>query len=545
MPFRSLFGAALVLALLALHPGPANADDLAALPLGDPSRALEFVTGEAGQFLDLAGAAKDGGSRIIEIEALAERLSKSDVVLIGEHHTHAAGHSAQAKLLAAIAATGRPFALGMEFFESQDDAALARFVEGATDVDAMLLEAGWYDAGAFNFEYYRPLVEAARAHRAPVLGLNVPRSIVRTMSRQGYDALSAADKELVGDLGEGDARHRFVVDTMMGGASASMPQMFEGMYRGQRTWDNAMAKSILRARDGAAKDRLVVVIVGVGHVAHGLGIPQRLRAASPALDVRVVVPVVAERPAKDAMVHPGLTATESATFSRGYGDYACILPDEGGAEAHPTFGVTLEQPEGSTGLRVASVEAGSVAQRSGVAKDDVLVAIGGEPVGSLPKARLRLAATRWNDRVEMTLRRAGAEIVVPILLVPATDGPGRWLKSTGASEILDSFDPRSARAFADSRRAASSIPQARLVRFRDEPVRLDVFDGARLIQSWSLDSSGRPSIGLLALPEADGAVRIELLRDGAGSVTSEKRYDAAGRPIAPAAPPATGASAAP
>ena len=434
---------ALSLMLLAVLPVTSAADELAALPLGDPARAFEFVSGEAGQFLDLAGAAKGDGSRVVELETLAADLSKADVVLIGEHHTHGAGHAAQARLLTAIAATGRPFALGMEFFESQDDAALARFLAGTTDVEAMLLETGWYDAGGFNFEYYRPLLEVARAHRAPILGLNVPRSIVRTMSRQGYDALSAGDKALVGELGEGDPRHRFVVDTMMGGASASMPQMFEGMYRGQRTWDNAMARSILRAREGIAKDRLVVVIVGVGHVAHGLGIPQRLRAASSGLDVRVVVPVVAERPDKDAMVHPGLTATESATFSRGYGDYACVLADEGGAEPYPTFGITLEQVEGLTGLRVTNVDAGSVAQRSGIAKDDVLVAIAGESVVSLPKTRLRLSASRWNDRVELSLRRGTAEIVVPVLVVPATDGPGRWLKSAGASEVLDAFDPRS------------------------------------------------------------------------------------------------------
>src|SRR5204863_332428 len=131
---------------------------------------------------DLAGPAREDGSRVAPLDALAQALSKADVVLLGEHHTNGAGHEQQAKLLAALVATGRPIALGMEFFESEDDAALARFVAGTTDVDAMLLETGWYEGGGFNFEYYRPQVEIARAAKAPIIGLNVPRSVVRTVS---------------------------------------------------------------------------------------------------------------------------------------------------------------------------------------------------------------------------------------------------------------------------------------------------------------------------------------------------------------------------
>ena len=523
--------AALTSALLALAlPTHAfAADDLASLPLGDPSRAFEFVGGDAGQWLDLAGPAKDDGSRVIELDALAKSLAKADVVLIGEQHTQSAGHDAQAKLLAALVATGRPIALGMEFFESQDDAALAKFVAGESDVETMLLDTGWYDAGGFNFEYYRPLAEIARGAKAPIVGLNVPRSLVRSISREGFDKLSEADRALVGDLGDIDPRHRFAVDTMMGGFSASMPPMFEGMYRGQRSWDAAMALSVLRARAGVAKDRLIVVIVGVGHVGHGLGIPQRLRAADPKLDVRVVVPVTAEKPPADAMLHPGMEAKESATFSRGYGDVAYVLPDEGGAETHPTFGVTLEAKDGVSGLVVKSVEDGSIAARAGIRADDVLVSVNGQAVTALPRARIELGKAGWFERATLGVKRGEATLAIPVLVVPATDGPGKWMKSEAASELLDTFDPASTLAVGHPAKPVDGLPRARLVRFRDQPVRVDIFDASALAQTWELDASGRPVKGLLVSPAADGAVRVEFDRDASGAVTAARRFDANGK----------------
>jgi hypothetical protein len=300
------------------------------------------------------------------------------------------------------------------------------------------------------------------------------------------------------------------------------------MVRGQRAWDAAMARSILRAREGVARDRTVVVVVGMGHVAHGLGIPERLAAAQPGPSVRVLCPVSAERPEPQAQVHPGFEASETATFSAGLADYVYVLPDEAGEEAYPRFGVTLEQAEGSADLRVSSVEEGSVAARAGIRSGDVLTAISGEPVTSLAPTRLRLSRARWDERLELSVRRAGATLLVPVLLVPPTDGPGRWLESSRASWLLDGFDPRGARPVVDEPAAAAGLPCARVVRMHDRPVRLDVLDGSRLEQAWKLDAAGRPVLGLFAAPAADGAVRVELTRDSEGKVVTERRLDAAG-----------------
>jgi uncharacterized iron-regulated protein len=514
--------------LLSLAPA-ALADEIAVLPLGEPGRALQLVTGEAGEILDLAGEPKDG-SRVRSFDEMVSALATADVVVLGEQHDHAAGHQFQVRLLSALAAA-RPIALGMEFFEGEDDAALAEYGAGRLSAEELLERTGWYAAGGFHHEAYLPLVDACRRAGAPVFGLNVPRTVIRTVSRQGWDALADEQKAQLGPLGEPDPRHRFVVDLMMGGVGASMGPAFDGMLRGQMAWDAAMAGSILRARQGSARGRLVVALAGMGHCAHGLGIPARLRAADPALRVVVLNPVVAERPPENAMTHPGMEATATATMSRGYAEWAHVLPDEEGRQEFPAFGMTLEVPEGAKLPSIKSVETGAPADLAGLRAGDVLTEISGRPApATVGAARFALSPARWGDRVVLGVQRDGRRLDVPVLLVPPADGPGRPLTSRRASFVLDAFDPASSRPVEAA--PAPGLPQARLIEARGKPVRLDILEAGRLAQSWTLDAGARPVAGVLAEPASDGAVRVEIERDAAGSATAVRRLDAAGRPIA-------------
>jgi hypothetical protein len=417
----------------------------------------------------------------------------------------------------------------MEFFDSTQDAALAKFADGKSDVDGLLAETDWYGAGNYSFEYYRPMFETARKRGFRIVGLNVPRQLVRAASKADSSGLSPEQRSLVGELGPIDARHEYMVDRMMGALGASMPDAFAGMYRGQTVWDSAMATSIVRAahNEKSGAKATIVVIVGSGHMAHGLAIPARLASIQPGLKVRTLAPVEAVRPDPKVPVHPGLKASETATFSRGLADYVYVLPDEGGEEAYPRPGVRLEQakegPEAGA-PRVASVAPGGLMERAGLAPGDIVRRIAGSAPASLSEARRLFAGMRWGDRTIIDVQRSGKDVALPVLVVPPTDGDEDWLKSREPVCVAPGFNPVSDGSFADPPPRAAGRA-ARIVRFRDKPVRIDVLDGKRLVEAWKLDESGRVSEGLTADPSADGAVRIVYERDPSGTVTAERRFD--------------------
>ncbi len=561
----------LVLAFLAVHllltPAALADDDIATLPLGDPERAFLLASGEAGQVIDCRDLSAKGPA---EFDKMIADLAAADVVLIGENHTSLDGHKFQWHTFDALvaAATGstnyggatppaggkvRPVVLGMEFFNTQHDGPLAEYTAGRTDLDQLLKDTHWYAAGNYNFEYYRPLVETARASHQSVRGLNLPRDVVRAFSRGKADTLPADDRQLVGELGPVDQRHKYVVNRMMGDIGAAMPEAFSGMYTGQTVWDSAMAGSILRAIDEAKKTGapgvrpLVVVIVGSGHVSHGLGIPARLHQRAPGLSVKILAPVSARHPDPDAAVHPGFEPKETAVFSRGYADYVYILPDDDGYQEYPSLGLRLEHPQDTASptalpLNVASITPGGIADRAGLRKGDALVAINGEQASSLEEAGETLASLRWGQRARLDILRAGAapsggsELAINMLVVAPTDGDQDWLKSEVDSSLLDAFDPATTRSYLVDRKFKPALPHARLVRRREKVVRIDVMDGPRLLQTWDIDAAGRPVLGLFAQPAVDGAVRIELRRDEHGSVVEERRLNAGGERLELAAP---------
>ncbi|MGE3108901.1 MAG: ChaN family lipoprotein [Phycisphaerales bacterium] len=532
----------LALAVAAMLTGPCTrADEIALLPLGDPSRAYILASGSAGEVIDCRHPAPAESDPAARFEAMIADLATCDVVLIGEHHANLPGHQFEERVLRGLLATGRPLALGMEFFEVQDDPALAGYVNGSINLPTLIEQTDWYGPGGtnYNFAYYQPLVDAMRERKLPVHGLNIPREWVRAASRGTRDSLTDEQKDRMPDPGPVDERHRHAVDRMMGGFGATMPEMFSGMYRGQTTWDSSMAESVRRIRrDAGGQKPLVVVVVGIGHVGHGLGIPSRLLAAEPSLKVRVVACVSAERPKEDERVHPGFEPKESATFSRGFGDYVYVLPDTQGEQAYPRLGLRLAAktgPETVAAVEIASVPAGSVADRAGLRKGDRIVSIAGQGVHTVTEAAIALNRLSWDTVAPFVVARSDenaatpTELTVPVGLVPAIDGEEDWLKSRPASALIDQFDPMSDRAYAATGKEKPAGRHTRVVMFRDKPVRIDEVDGPTLISAWKLDDHSRPVLGIIPAGDAAGAVRIVLSRDESGKVVSQRRFDLTGR----------------
>lgn len=526
----------LILGLALAIPMAATAAELDLLPLGRSPLALELGAAPVDSVVDT----ETGG--VIELDELVQRLVAADVVLLGEEHTAMDQKLFHAKLLDGMAATGRPLVLAMEFFQRDDRAALDRWRRNEID-DRELLEATqWYDRGGYRWEYYRPVMEVARRSGVPIVGVNVPREIPRAVNRSGLGGLSEEQRVEVGEVSTGGSpEHRYLISRYFGDTVAMLPPgWFDNMYAAQCLWDVVMARSILAE---AAGGTTVVLVVGSGHVAYGLGIPRRLddeRAAAglPPLRVATFCPVTAPAPDPDGgpSGHPMGGDREAATdagppaqFTRSLADYVGAFPDRGGIEAFPTLGLRLEEGEDGP-PKVSMVWPDTLAESVGFAAGDVILDVNGVVPDDLGDLRFLLAGLEWGDRVGIRVHRGDEETEVAALLFPPVDTTEASTAPGYAVEALDAFDPASPSAAPQLVFAADRARWA-LVNDDGVPTRAEVRVSDVLEEVHELDARGRVSRSLYRVARADGTVEVRYRRDDSGSVVAAAAFDRAGSEI--------------
>jgi len=198
-----------------------------------------------------------------------------DVVAFGELHEHAVARSAELELLTNMLGQPRPVALALEFFERDTQPALDDYIAGRID------EAEFRRVTARTDAYdrqHRALVEACKRAGAPVIAANAPRRLVTAYRKQdlpypGWLAtLDETDRALMPattDPPHDEHERRFMA--LMGAKRGP------AFWKSMALWNDAMADSIARFREGHAEHR-VLFVVGAFHVAARLGtVTQYLR----------------------------------------------------------------------------------------------------------------------------------------------------------------------------------------------------------------------------------------------------------------------------
>lgn len=262
-----------------------------------------FVDGRTGQALSWA-----------EVQA---RVKTTSFVIAGEQHDQLPHHRLQAALLSTMADAGTGLAVGLEMVAQPRQPALDKFRRGELDVDGLYAALEWERSWGHDAALYRPIFEAALATATPLIALNTPREVARTVAREGITGLTEEQRAVLPSLDLDDSVHREQLErifrehhppTGAGGA-------FENFYTVQVLWDESMAEGAVRARSGGV--RQVLVLAGVGHVAGYHGIPQRILRRVPGASLLTVMPVE---------VDDGESANEAVrqAIARGEGDILAV-----------------------------------------------------------------------------------------------------------------------------------------------------------------------------------------------------------------------------
>ncbi len=412
--------AALLLSVL-LVPAARAEDRVANLPIGDPARRDR----ELAVVLDgITDAAR--GDTIGPAE-LAARLDDVRLLFVGESHVDMEFHRVQLAVLRELERRGRHVMIGLEMYPVPEQPWLDRWhTDRKWTEEAFLADSHWYGNWGYNWNYYRDIFRFAREKGIPMYAVNLPRAAVTTVRTKGFDSLSVETRAMLPprvDLGSAEHRRLFRAyfgdaDALHGGMSEAM---FEGMYRAQCAWDAAMGWNALEAlkRHGDAKS-IMVVLIGSGHVAYGLGAE---RQAKPWFEGRTacVIPV----PVADEW-----GGTPVGTVRASYADFVWGLPPTSDP-LYPSSGIsTLESRRGEY-YRVINVAEDSPAEAAGVRAGDELVSMDGQPIPDKETSNRLMADKRWGDDVLYRVRREGRELDLRVHL--RRRAPGRPAASPDAA----------------------------------------------------------------------------------------------------------------
>ncbi|HFK2926994.1 TPA: ChaN family lipoprotein [Aeromonas hydrophila] len=273
------------------------------LPLLLAACATTAPVNDAGTLYHYQLKATQGNDLILE-QALA-RVADADIVLVGELHTHPAVHLLQARMLAGLAADGRPLVLSMEQFSRADQPVLDAYLAGRIGEAALIRDGNAWP----NYQSdYRPLVEFAKAHHLPVIAANAPKPLVSCVGQEGsawLDKLPASRRSQLArtlTLGDDPYRQKFMASLHHGDADSNARR-----FAAQTSWDDTMAESMvdyLRSHPG----QRIMHIAGNFHVEGGLGLASRIASRNPDLKVALVVPELTTPQAGDGQAAAGRVA---------------------------------------------------------------------------------------------------------------------------------------------------------------------------------------------------------------------------------------------
>ncbi len=378
------------------------------LPLGPSKHKLVIDKIEADQII------RTQTGKAVSIPQIIDQTPNTRVYIIGEAHDNYQCHTFQRDFIEALFKKNPNIVVGFEFFRRQDNQVLEQWRLGKISQKELLEKTEWYKKGGLNYGYTRLVMDIIKKHRIKTIGLNIPRTILRKVSRSGYQNLSKEEKALFPTLSIPNPQHQYFIKRIFGTFAAQVPFWFTNVYTAQKCWDVVMAESMREQLSTKAyKDYKGVIIAGSNHVAYHLGIPFRYRKAAKKTTLTTIVPIPmpSEKDADDADedgdMHPMMKMMAKSLppvslFSRGIADYvfAAAQPLN---RFFPTLGITLKEKNGK--FSASRVSKGSIADKNGIREGDFITHVDGVTISSIAQLRLLMSTKNWDDSIELGIQK--------------------------------------------------------------------------------------------------------------------------------------------
>ena len=316
------------------------------------------------------------------LDTIISELAKDRVIYVGEAHTTYGHHLSQLEVIRRLHEIDSNIAIGLEFFQQPFQQYLDDYIAGTLNEKEMLRKTEYYIRWAYDFRYYKPILDYAREHAIPLIALNIPKEITRKVGAEGMDALTDEEKaKIPDDIDESNSLYKKRIKHIFYQHPHGEGRSYEKFMQVQLLWDEGMAERAAEYLKKNPKKRLVV-LAGIGHLEDGTGIPQRVNRRVPVKSSIVL-------PADSVEVRPGV------------GDFL-LYPEDAKLPPKGRMGIVLAHGEKSI---VSGVLPGSAAEKAGMEKGDAILSLDGEPTEMLADLRVFLVDKKPGDELNIVVRR--------------------------------------------------------------------------------------------------------------------------------------------
>lgn len=300
----------------------------------------------------------------LDLGAVINAVRSEPVIFVGERHEEYEDHQVELDVIMALHKMGKKFAIGMEMFQRPFQKGIDDFISKKISEREFLKKTEYFKRWGFDYNYYRPILEYARANDIPVVALNIRKEIADKVAMGGLDALSADEKkEIPGSMDMSNYKYRDLLKQIF--SEHPKGPTFGNFYQAQVLWDETMARSAAEYLRGKP-DCQLVVLAGEGHIMYGYGIPSRFFRRTGKKYATLI----------------------NGSYDRDIADYV-LFPEYQKPPEPAMLGVVLEMTKHGA-VKIKEVVPDSPAMKAGLIAGDEIVSIGDWNVASIWDAKIAL-----------------------------------------------------------------------------------------------------------------------------------------------------------
>lgn len=225
---------------------------------------------------------------VVSEKNMIDIIRDSRIIYIGETHDNIEAHRVQLEVIKKMYELYPDnLSVGLEMFPKSYQKVLDKWSRGELTEKEFIKQVKWYSAWGMDFKYYADIFDFIKEKKLPMIGLNVPKEIIKDMRINGVERAKEIHKADIPEIDTNDPYYISYMKSYFSG-HGSTGRGLDTFIQIQAMWDEIMAKTVVDYLE--QKDEMkMVVLAGGNHVNYGFGIPRRVFREMP-LSYSIIIP---------------------------------------------------------------------------------------------------------------------------------------------------------------------------------------------------------------------------------------------------------------